>query len=609
MPPGLHPVVVEQGLTVTDFLDQGQALSLYNLSGLPRGAPVRCHLYLNNEDYDRPTLQIKTCQLGVQSIIFPDGSTQSSAGGGSGSAGPPGPPGPAGATGATGPVGAAGPAGAQGPPGAQGLKGATGATGAQGPPGAQGQQGPTGAAGTIGATGAQGPAGPAGPQGSTGATGAIGATGAAGPAGPIGPQGSSGAAGATGATGAQGPAGAIGPAGPTGPQGVSVRILGSVPTSADLPTSGNTQGDGWITDDTGDLWMWNGTTWTDVGKIVGPQGAQGVQGPIGATGPAGAAGAQGPQGLQGQTGAAGPQGPIGPAGPTGVTGAIGPAGPTGPQGTTGLAGPQGTTGPAGPAGAQGQQGPAGPTGAAGATGATGPAGPQGAAGAPGDLSNLVAGPNISITNVGPTYTLSAVPAPPPMAVQWNNNGIFGGDANLTWDTDNVILYVQNQNVPEGPTIQVIGTGGFGSTIYLQALDSQGNSIASQTWGTEPSGPPFITHGLAIDSYASRGTYYFPTALMTGDQLFSIFGEGNDGNTNAGGVSIVAVVERDWTATNCAAALTFGTNFQPSSAVFERMRVTSYGNVGIGTYTLPMGTEISIPYGISDTLNTYLTING
>jgi hypothetical protein len=88
----------------------------------------------------------------------------------------------------------------------------------------------------------------------------------------------------------------------------------------------------------------------------GPQGPQGLTGPIGPQGPQGLTGATGPQGPIGLTGATGPQGP------TGLTGATGPQGPTGLTGATGPQGPTGLTGATGP------QGPIGLTGAANANG-------------------------------------------------------------------------------------------------------------------------------------------------------------------------------------------------------------------------------------------------
>ena len=106
-----------------------------------------------------------------------------------------------------------------------------------------------------------------------------------------------------------GESGAVGPAGPQGPagnDGTSINILGTVPTSASLPASGNTVGDLYIADDTGDGWVWSANqTWVNIGPLGGPQGIQGTAGAtgapgaVGATGPTGATGPQGPQGIPG----------------------------------------------------------------------------------------------------------------------------------------------------------------------------------------------------------------------------------------------------------------------------------------------------------------------
>ncbi|MBI1289436.1 MAG: hypothetical protein GC178_17855 [Flavobacteriales bacterium] len=225
-----------------------------------------------------------------------------------GASGATGPTGATGATGATGPQGIAGvtgPQGATGPQGVTGSQGAVGPTGAQGPQGVAGAQGVTGPQGIQGDLGPQGPTGAQGPQGVTGATGSQGiqgATGAQGAVGPTGEQGPQGIAGAQGATGPQGIQGDLGPQGPTGAQGpagangTSVQIHGSATTSTNLPASGNTTGDGYLTQDDGHLWVWGGTDWTDVGQIQGPGGATGPQGP------AGLQGATGPQGPAGQDG-------------------------------------------------------------------------------------------------------------------------------------------------------------------------------------------------------------------------------------------------------------------------------------------------------------------
>lgn len=79
--------------------------------------------------------------------------------------------------------------------------------------------------------------------------------------------------------------------------------------------------------------------------------ANGTPGPIGPTGLAGVAGATGPTGADGATGAQGIAGPTGVDGATGATGSQGIAGPTGADGATGLQGIIGATGPTGVDGA------------------------------------------------------------------------------------------------------------------------------------------------------------------------------------------------------------------------------------------------------------------
>ena len=90
---------------------------------------------------------------------------------------------------------------------------------------------------------------------------------------------------------------------------------------------------------TGNLYVWNSTTWSNLGSVQGPQGATGPQGVVGGQGATGPLGPTGATGL-GATGATGPQGATG----------VGATGATGPQGATGSFGYTGTTGATGPAG-------------------------------------------------------------------------------------------------------------------------------------------------------------------------------------------------------------------------------------------------------------------
>lgn len=207
--------------------------------------------------------------------------------------------------------------------------------------------------------------------------GATGAQGPEGPQGQPGPQGDVGSSGPQGDLGPRGVQGVEGPVGPVGPAGQSTRIIGPLinHTPDQLPADGFLPAD-WdapgrpkndLQCQANDAVIYlppneadplygvvfqfvpaqNG--WMGIGKIVGPQGDPGPQGPVGATGP------QGDPGPQGAAGPVGPAGPVGAQGVQGVTGLVGPPGPTGAVGATGLPGPVGPAGPGlAPGGAVGQ---------------------------------------------------------------------------------------------------------------------------------------------------------------------------------------------------------------------------------------------------------------
>ena len=87
----------------------------------------------------------------------------------------------------------------------------------------------------------------------------------------------------------QGPQGPQGDQGPTGATGTGFSYQGSVPTTGSLPVP-STTGYGYKVESTGDLYIYNGTSWVNAGPLQGPQGPQGIQG------------IQGVQGVQGATG-------------------------------------------------------------------------------------------------------------------------------------------------------------------------------------------------------------------------------------------------------------------------------------------------------------------
>lgn len=78
----------------------------------------------------------------------------------------------------------------------------------------------------------------------------------------------------------RGPQGEQGVPGAKGEDGTGVNIKGAVDTSASLPPTGE-EGDAYITNDTGNLWIWDAdqSKFVDTGaQIKGPQGDTGPQG-------------------------------------------------------------------------------------------------------------------------------------------------------------------------------------------------------------------------------------------------------------------------------------------------------------------------------------------
>jgi hypothetical protein len=62
----------------------------------------------------------------------------------------------------------------------------------------------------------------------------------------------------------------VGPTGPMGPAGDGIDVIGTVATSSNLPTSGVAYNDAYVTNDTGNLWIWSaGDIWVNAGLFRG----------------------------------------------------------------------------------------------------------------------------------------------------------------------------------------------------------------------------------------------------------------------------------------------------------------------------------------------------
>lgn len=78
-----------------------------------------------------------------------------------------------------------------------------------------------------------------------------------------------------GPSGLQGETGPQGETGSQGPAGVGITFKGQVDNQSSLPADPS-NGDAYITNDTKNLWIYNGQDWTDAGQIVGPKGEDGL---------------------------------------------------------------------------------------------------------------------------------------------------------------------------------------------------------------------------------------------------------------------------------------------------------------------------------------------
>ncbi len=192
-------------------------------------------------------------------------------------------------------------------------------------------------------------------------------------------------------------------------------------------------------------------------------------------------------------------------------------------------GPEGPEGPPGPQGEQGEQGPQGPTGATGPIGPAGPEGPAGPQGIPG-----VEGP------VGPQGP--AGPTGPAGDSHWQLSGSVtfynAGNVGIGTSSPNSRLHVNSAIDQMAMRVQVAGMS------KLLVTPTGGVSI-----GDNVITPP--TNGLFVSGNVGLGT-------TTSSLRFAIQDSG---------------VGLDRPALNSLALYTSN---------FERMRINSFGNVGIGT---------------------------
>lgn len=233
-------------------------------------------------------------------------------------------------------------------------------------------------------------------------------------------------------------------------------------------------GDGYITQDTGHLWVWDGTQWNDVGQITGFTGSRGYDGStgdvgftgsIGYTGSVGYAGSRG-EGYAGSIGYTGSQG-------AGYTGSIGDVGYTGSIGYTGSQG-AGYTGSIGDTGFTGSQGE-------GYTGSVGYTGSQGELGYTGSLGES-------------SFTWGVTPPQnPEIGDRW-------------YDTNEGVLLTYLDDGDSQQWVEVYASGFLGNTGYAGSVGYTGSTGAYAAVGFTGSS------GYTGSSGGVNTVTTFPTAI-------------------------------------------------------------------------------------------------
>lgn len=148
---------------------------------------------------------------------------------------------------------------------------------------------------------------------------------------------------------------------------------------------------------------------------------------------------------------------------------------------------------------------------------------------------------------------------------------------------------QFQKADATPVLNIDTTNGYvgvGTTTPTDAIDITGDVITGRQLVIHNNyalGAELYSHAAAgfrgptISLMRSQGTQAVPTAVQSGDKLGYLQFFGHDGAAYQAGASIEVNTESTWSSGVTPAYMIFSTN-----GGTERMRITSTGNVGIGT---------------------------
>lgn len=168
-----------------------------------------------------------------------------------------------------------------------------------------------------------------------------------------------------------------------------------------------------------------------------------------------------------------------------------------------------------------------------------------------------------------------------------------GKATLTASHGNTVVYNADAGVWKTQTVTSVDeTGGYmgiGTSTPAYRLDILGNSTNSQVLRlrnqTVNTTFWYVNAGTGtrsiFEASQSRGTLSSPTTVVDGDQLFSVVADGHDGTDFRSKASMEFLVDGAVSTNVVPTAMSFWTS-DTSATRTEKMRITSSGNVGLGT---------------------------